>query len=251
LPADADWSGSDVVVNGAFVTRYLSDRATPIGLHVREGGRQASRIVGVVGDARERGLDQEPGPTVYWCLSAAMPIPYFVIRTRSEPASLADDVRLLIKDLEPLRAVYDMAPLDERIGDAFAENRLRMVLLSLFAAAALSLACIGLYGTLSYGISLRRREVGLRLALGAMRRTIVGHFLARALSVVALACVGGMLLYGAFARLLAGMLFGVSPADPLTLLGVTAIVMAVATLAVLIPATRAAFLDPVRVLRDT
>lgn len=250
LPTDPTAPGWDVMVNRAFATRYLSDRPTPIGLHVREAGDRPSRIVGVVGDARERGLDREPGPTVYWCLSAPMPIPHFLIRTRGEPEALAENVRRLMKDLEPLRSVYDVAPLEERIGDAFAENRLRMVLLALYAATALSLACVGLYGTLSYSISLRRREVGLRLALGAMRRAILGHFLARALSLVALACLCGVALSIASARLLAGMLYGVSPADPLTLAGVSGIVMVVAALAVLIPAARAAFVDPVRVLRD-
>ena len=250
LPTDANAPGWDVMVSREFVARYLSEWPTPVGLHVREAGRPASRITGVVGDARERGLDREPGPTVYWCFSAPTPIPYFVIRTRGEPEALAENVRRLMKDLEPLRSVYDVAPLAERIGDAFAENRLRMAVLALYAASALSLACIGLYGTLSYNISLRRREVGLRLALGAMRRAIVGHFLARALSLVALACLCGVALSIASARLLAGMLFGISPADPLTLLAVSAIVMAVATLAVLIPAARAAFVDPVRALRD-
>jgi putative ABC transport system permease protein len=248
--AGPDVPGTEAMINRAFVARYLSDRPTPIGLHLRQPGRPASRIAGVVGDARERGLDRDPGPTLYWCSTAATPMPYFLIRTHREPEVLAGDVRRLLKDLDPLRAVYEVAPLEERIGDAFAENRLRMVLLALFAATALALACVGLYGTLSYAISLRRREVGLRLALGAMRRTIVTHFLARALLVVTLACIGGIALAIASARVLAGMLFGVSAADPLTLSGVTGIVMLVAALAVLIPSARAAFVDPMRVLRD-
>jgi putative ABC transport system permease protein len=240
----------DVMVNRAFVARWLADRATPIGLHLRQPGEPASRITGVVGDARERGLDQPPGPTVYFCFPAATPIPYFLIRTRAEPEALTADVRLLLKDVAPLRAVYDVAPLEDRIGDAFAEDRLRMVLLALFAATALALACVGLYGTLSQGVNLRRREIGLRLALGAMRRTIVTHLLARALLVVAVACIAGVVLSVASGRLLAGMLFGVTPADPVTLFAVSGVVMVVAVIAVVIPAGRAALVDPNRVLRD-
>jgi putative ABC transport system permease protein len=204
----------------------------------------------VVGDARERGLDREPGPTVYWCLSAPTPVPYFLVRARGDLGAVAQSVRLLMKELEPLRSVYDIAPLEERIGDAYAENRLRTLLLVLFATAALALASVGLYGTLSYAVSVRRREVGLRLALGATRRGIIGHFMARAAWVVAPACVLGIVLSLASSRLLSSMLYGVSPSDPATLLGVVALLLAVATLAVLIPATRAALLEPTQVLRD-
>jgi len=242
----------EIMVNRAFVNRYLADRPSPIGLHLREmeGPIPASRIVGVVGDARERGLDREPGPTVYWCMSAPSPMPYFVVRARGDLGAVAQSVRMLMKDIEPLRSVYEVAPLEERIGDAFKENRLRMLLLAVFATAALSLACVGLYGTLSYAISVRRREVGLRLALGAPRHGIVGHFLARVAWVVGPACALGIALSLASSRLLSGMLYGVSPSGPATLLGVVGLVLAVATLAVLVPATRAALLEPTQVLRD-
>ncbi len=251
-PGGSEPPAYEMMVNHAFVERYLSDRPSPIGLHLREvdGPIPASRIVGVVGDARERGLDQEPGPTVYWCMSAPNPMPYFVVHARGDLGALAPSVRRLMKEIEPLRSVYEVAPLEERIGDAFAENRLRMLLLALFATTALSLACVGLYGTLSYAISVRRREVGLRLALGAPRRGIVAHFLARVAWVVAPACVLGIVLSFASSRLLSGMLYGVSPSDPTTLLGVVALVLAVATLAVLVPVTRAALLEPTKVLRD-
>src|SRR5690606_6665399 len=252
-PAGSEPPVYEIMVNRAFVNRYLADRPSPIGRHLREvegPSRRASRIVGVVGDARERGLDREPGPTVYWCMSAPSPMPYFVVRARGDLGAVAQSVRMLMKDIEPLRSVYEVAPLEERIGDAFKENRLRTLLLAVFAAAALSLTCVGLYGTLSYAISVRRREVGLRLALGAPRRGIVAHFLARAAWVVGPACVLGIALTLASSRLLAGMLYGVSSTDPATFLGVAALVLAVATLAVLVPATRAALLEPTQVLRE-
>jgi predicted lysophospholipase L1 biosynthesis ABC-type transport system permease subunit len=240
------------MVNRTFATRYLSKWPSAIGLHLSTGNSASpsERIAGIVGDARERGLDRDPGPIVYSCFSAPNPTPNFLVRTRGEPLAIAQAVRLKIKELEPLRAVYDIAPLDERIGDAFAENRLRMVLLVLFAMTALSLACVGLYGTLSYAVSLRRREIGLRLALGAVRGDIVRQFLMQGLRVAGLACVCGLVLLLAFTRVLSNMLHGVSPSDPITLSGVTAIVLVVAMIASLLPAIRAARLDPMHALRD-
>jgi putative ABC transport system permease protein len=245
-PLDA--AAKDVMINRTFAAHYLSGRSSAVGLHL--AGNPPGRIIGIVGDARERGLDRNPGPTVYACFSAPNPTPYFLVRTRGEPVAIAQAVRLRMKDLEPLRSVYDVAPLEERIGGAYAEERLRMVLLALFAVTALSLACVGLYGTLSYVVSLRRREVGLRLALGAVRCDIVRQFLAQGLRVAGLACVCGLALSIAFARVLSGMLYGVSPSDPITLSGVVAIVLAVVALAALIPATRAALVEPMQVLRQ-
>ena len=172
------------------------------------------------------------------------------MRTRGEPEDLAQTVRMKLKELEPLRSVYDIAPLEDRIGGAFAQNRLRTVVLACFAVTALVLASIGLYGTLSYVVSLRRREAGLRLALGAGRAKLVRQFLVHAWRVVALAIAAGLALSFLFARLLGGMLYGVSPADPVVLLTVMVTVLVVATAAALIPATRAALVEPMQVLRE-
>ena len=245
-------AAKDVMVNRAFVTRYLSLRTAVTGLHLstQTPGVAPARIVGIVGDARERGLDRDPAPIVYTCFGAPNPNPYFLVRTRNEPTSIAQAVRLRIKELEPSRAVYDIAPLEGRIGAAFTQNRLRAVVLVYFAAIALLLACVGLYGTLSYAVTLRRREVGLRLALGAVRADIIRHFLLQALRVVGAACAAGLALSLAFARVLSGMLYGVSPSDPLILSGVIGFVLIVATIAALVPATRAAFVAPMRALRE-
>src|SRR5688572_13485432 len=104
---------------------------------------------------------------------APNPFPWFIARTSSEPASIGNTVRQRLARLEPLRSVYDMAPLEERIGEAYAENRMRTWLLTIFATAALGLVCTGIYATLSYAVSLGRREVALRLALGALRWSVV------------------------------------------------------------------------------
>jgi ABC-type antimicrobial peptide transport system permease subunit len=136
------------------------------------------------------------------------------------------------------------------LDDVLSESRLRTVLLTFFAATAVSLACVGLYGTLTYSLSLRRREVGLRLALGAPRGEILKRFLLEGLGVSFLGCVAGSALAAASARTLAGMLYGVSPSDPATLSAVIALVLIVAAVASLVPAIRAARVEPMEVLRE-
>jgi predicted permease len=238
-----------LMVNESFVARYLSAWPSPVGLHL-SGDSRVGRIVGVVADTRDQGVDQVPGPTVYTCFSAANPFPYFLVRTQGDPLAIAQTVRVRLKQLEPLRSVYDLAPLDARIGEAFTEDRLRTIVLALFSATALVLASVGLYGTLGYVISRRRREVGLRLALGAKRGDIIQQFLGQGLRVAAVACVCGLTLAFATRGMLSGMLFGVSPSDPVTLSSVIGIVLMVTTMAALIPAVRAAFVQPTRALRD-
>ena len=242
----------DVMVNSEFVRRYLEERPSPIGRRFApvETFSPPGVITGVIGNARETGLERTPVPTVYPCSSAPYPTPYFLVRTHGEPEAMAATIRARFSELEPLRAVYDVASLEDRIDGAFAQDRLRTTILVVFAATALSLACVGLCGMLSYVVRLRRKEIGLRLALGAARRGIVRYFLLQAMRVVLLACAGGLALSLAFARLLAGMLYGVSASDPLTLSTVVAIVVAVAALAALVPATRAARLEPMQVLRE-
>ena len=241
----------EVMVNRAFARRFLGDTSSPVGLHLAaDAGSRPAQIVGIVGDARERGLDREPVPIVYTCFNAPNPTPYVLLRTSGEPAALIQAVRARVKAIEPQRAVYDIAPLETLLGDAFTQNRLRAGLVTVFAASALLLACVGLYGTLSYAVNLRRREIGLRLALGAMRRDIIRRYVTHVLLIAAAASVCGLALARALSGVVAGMLVGVSPGDPLTLAGVTTLVLLVAGIAALVPATRAALVEPMRVLRD-
>jgi putative ABC transport system permease protein len=247
---EARASDPSVMVNTAFAGRYFG--ASPVGRNLgRVDNDFTYRITGVVGDAREFALDRSPVPTVYACrIAYANPALAFLVRARGDPTAMTESVRTKIKELEPLRAVYDVAPLAERIGNEYSQDRLRMTALSLFSFVALSLACLGVYGTLSYVANLRRREVGLRMALGALRKQIVAQFLAKALAVVALACAAGLALSFALSQLVAGMLFGVSSTDPLTLVAVVALVTTVGALAALIPALRASRVEPMRVLRE-
>jgi putative ABC transport system permease protein len=242
-----------VIVNRSFADTYLQGQMG-IGKHIEMIGNsflKSGEIKGVVADARELGMNRAPAPTVYWCWNAPSPDPNYLVRTvGDQPMTMAQMLRQKIHEIEPGRSVFDITPLSDRFDDAFAENRMRTVLLAFFAATAISLACVGLYGTLSYSLTLRRREVGLRLALGAARGEILKRVLLEGAGVAALGCIAGCVLALAFARTLAGMLYGVTPYDPITLAIVIALVLVVALVASLIPAVRAAHVEPMQVLRE-
>jgi putative ABC transport system permease protein len=208
-----------ILVNRSFANSYAA-KSNWIGNHLEiPGGTFVTNgeIRGIVGDARESGMNREPSPTVYWCLTAPEPDPHYLVRTAMEPMALAETVRQKIHELEPGRSVFEIMPLEEHLDAAFAENRLRTILLSIFATTAVALACVGLYGTLSYSVNIRRREVGLRLALGALRGQILKQFLLEGLGVSFLGCIAGWALAVMSGRLLSGMLYGVSSSDVTTL----------------------------------
>ena len=163
---------------------------------------------------------------------------------------MGETLRRKLVEIEPTRSVFDVTPLEEHLSNAFSENRLRTVLLSFFAITAVSLASLGLYGTLMYLVNTRRREIGLRLALGALRGQIVKRFLARGMAVAVVAAAAGLGLALVFTRVLAGMLYGVSATDPFTLTIVMLGTLSVAGCACFIPAVRAARVEPMQVLRD-
>jgi putative ABC transport system permease protein len=241
------------VVNRSFADTYLRGR-TAIGSHVgvvpANPYLESAEIRGIVADAREEGLGHEPSPMVYFCLNAPVPSPAFLLRTQGEPMALAETVRHKVHDIEPNRSVYEVMPLEEHLRDTQAESRLRTALLTFFALTAVALACMGLYGTLSYIVSTRRREVGLRLAVGALRGQVVTQFLFEGLRASVLGCLAGLGLAAAFSRLLSKMLYGISPSDTATFAGVALLVLVTGTLACLLPAARAARVDPMQVLRD-
>jgi putative ABC transport system permease protein len=242
-----------VIVNRSFANTYFGNNPA-IGRHLATSAFSQFSLMGevrgIVADSREQGLNTEPQPTVYWCSNIAFPGTHFQVRTRGEPGTLADTLRRAIHQIEPSRSVFDVQVLEERLSSSFAEDRLRTTLLSLFALTAMSLASLGLYGTLSYFVTIHRREVGLRLALGALRQQIAVRFLFQGLRVSILGCMFGFVLAAASARLLSGMLYGISSFDGVTFGGVILLVLVVAAVSTILPAARAARTDPMCVLRE-
>jgi putative ABC transport system permease protein len=252
-PCRDDPSTFGIVVNRSFANKYFG-AGSPIGHHLSNTALAnfplQGEIRGIAADAREEAINSEPVPTVYWCMNNPVPDPYYLIRTRGEPLAMTDTIRRAISKLEPNRSVFDIEPLTDRLGDSFAEDRMRTALLSAFAMTALTLACVGIYGTLSYVVNLRRREIGLRLALGAVRQQIAVLFLSHGLRAVVIGCAAGVGLAATLSRVLSGMLYGVSGFDALTFSAVILVMLTVAVFSTLLPAMRAARTDPMRVLRE-
>jgi len=246
---------SELSPSKALVTRAFADRffpgADPIGHIMLAPNRQRLDIIGVVGDVRERGLANAAEPLVYWCgYSGYWPDVFFVVRTNPARAVSLPMIRAALAEIEPSRAMYAVRPLEETLADSKAQRRLNTVLLTLFAATALLLAAMGLHGVLSQLVAARRREIGVRMALGARASQILAAVVGQAAVVTGLGIAAG--LAGAFvlARFMTSLVFDISARDPLTFTLVPIVLAAVAGIASFIPARRAAATDPMDALRQ-
>jgi predicted permease len=252
-PCDARTEGTGVVVNRSLASAYFGS-INPVGRHIKPvvngSGIGLNTIVGVAGDAHEAGINQEPVPTIYWCATVVDPARVYLVRTPGDPSSVAASVRRAVQSVEPARAVYDLAPVPAQLSEAFGEVRLRTLLLTLFAATALTLACVGLYGTMTYLFTTKRREIGLRMALGATRSGVGLRFAGRGLAMAILGVAAGLCLTAWSARFLSGMLYAVQSNDAIAIAGAILTMLAVALLASAVPAIRVTRLDPMRTLRE-
>jgi predicted permease len=238
----------EIVVSSAFASRFFpGERA--VGQRIVQ--RWPGEIVGVVADVREQGLMKDPEPIVYFCgLMPYWPDPYYLVRSDpGRPVTVAA-VREAVREIEPLRAVYDSAPLTERMAESLSQPRLNTILLAAFAGTTLVLAAIGLYGMLAQFVAYRRREIGVRMALGARPADVLKQVLGHAASVVGVGLALG--LAGAFvlARFMASLVFGIPARDPVTFGIVPLLLAAMAAAAAAVPARRAVRVDPVQALRD-
>jgi putative ABC transport system permease protein len=172
-----------------------------------------------------------------------------VIRTHDDPAAIMGPVRRAVAQLDPNEIVYAVETMNGVIERSFAARRLSMILLALFAALALMLSCIGIYGVISYLVGERTREIGVRMALGAQRSDVLRLVLGQGAKMALLGVVFGIALAAGLTRLMSAQLYGVSPRDPLTFAGVALVLMLVALAACYIPARRAASVDPTEALR--
>ena len=241
-----------VVVDRAWARRFFPGQEV-VGRRFRNGGCTTcnwTTVVGVVGDVRWTGLDaSQADGTVYYPLVDS-PSAFLVVRTAGDPAALAAAVRQAVRELDPGLAVADVATGDDLMDEALATPRYLTVLIGLFAGTALVLSLVGIYGVMAYFVQQHTREIGIRLAIGGnpgqVRRLVVFHGLRLVLAGVVVG-IGAAVLAG---RLMSTVLFGVSPSDPRILVGVPAALLAAAIAACLIPAERAAAMDPADILRD-
>jgi putative ABC transport system permease protein len=209
-------------------------------------------IVGVVPEVKYDGLEAPPEPTLYvpyaqnrWWRSM-----YLVVHARGEPMDLVPAIRARVTARDPLVPLQEIRTLEQLASESVATPRFRAILLGSFGAIALLLACAGIYGVLAYDVAQRRRETGIRLAIGADRRRILADTVRRGMRLAAAGIAIGSLAAVGATRLMAGILFEIDPLDPVTFAGAAAILAAVGLAACAIPAWRAARTDPVDAIRS-
>jgi predicted lysophospholipase L1 biosynthesis ABC-type transport system permease subunit len=213
-------------------------------------------VVGVVADEKHAGLGAPVNrkwyrPHAQWSQSSRNPIRAMtlVLRTDGDPVSLVRPARDAIRGLDPRLAVSEVRTLEDVVGASVSRQRFTMLLLAIFAAIALVLAAVGVYGVMSYWVSERTREIGIRMALGATQRQVTALVVREGLvPVVAGVAAGGVVALGV-AGVMRGLLYGVAPRDPATFVGVGLALVAAAVAASWLPARRAARLPPVEALR--
>jgi putative ABC transport system permease protein len=247
------------VINQAMAETYWRGE-DPLGKRLRLGpgragvGQPASKtwitIVGVIADARTESLANASVPQVYLSLYQETPKELAIfLRGGLNASAIPEEVRAMVQSVDPELPVYGAQTLDDAVSESLAERRFSMEMVACFAATALLLAALGIYGVISYIVSERTRDIGIRLALGAERGKILAMVLRQGLGLAmagaALGLVGSVIV----SHLMAGLLYGVMPTDPLTFVGVTLVLTGVALAACYIPARRAMRVDPMIALR--
>ena len=241
----------DAMVNRRFVEQYAAGQNV-IGRRLRfsQQGGGVFQVVGVVGDVREDRPAAPVVPYVYACLPAgSWPDPDYVVRADGDPRALTATIRQLVKSLDPTRPVFGLTPLTDVMDAALDQPRLNATALGTFAAAALVLAALGLYGLLMLLVGQRRRELGVRLALGATPRDLVRVVVAGAGRLVVAGLAMGLALTLVAGRLLRAMLFGVGPYDPRALAAAVVALALAALVAIVIPARQAASVSAMDAMR--
>jgi putative ABC transport system permease protein len=252
-PADSEGAPGVILINETTARRIWPGE-DPLGKRVKVGGLDHSwlTVIGLVGDVHHVGLDAAPDMQVY-IPHAQWPFPdsdmTFVLRTAGPPTALASAARQVIHSLDGTQPLSRVMPLEGYVGLSVQGRRFALVLIGAFAGIALLLSVVGIYGVTAYGVAQRTREIGIRRALGAQGREVLGLLLRQGLLLILAGTVLGVLASVALTRFLASMLFEVKPTDPLTFALVVALLVCVAVSACWIPARRAMSMDPVIALR--
>jgi predicted permease len=245
------------IINETMARQYWPGE-NAVGNRFKLGGTDSTRpwvtVVGIIGDVKEMGLEApakaefffpyQQMPEMLWNMPRDL-----TVRTTGDPLSLVPAVRQAIWAVDPAQPVSNIRTMNEVVGEEVAQRRMGMTLLAAFAALALLLSSLGIYGVLSYAVTQRTQEIGIRMALGAGRQDVLRLVMADGLRLATAGVAIGLGVSFALTRLMTGLLFGVSASDPITLAGVTLLLTAVALLACYIPARRAAKVDPLIALR--
>jgi putative ABC transport system permease protein len=246
--ADSPW----VVVISDSMARQYWRRENPIGQRLRFGSPTPRTVIGVVGDVLHQGLDGETKPEMYVPVQQAPNIessPTIVVRTALDSSAAAADLRAAVSAIDRAVPVDRIGTVEQLVSASVAQPRFRAVVLATFSILALAMASIGIYGVMNYVVIQRTREFGIRLSMGATRLDVLRLVLGRAATLIGIGtCVGlaGSIL---LVRLIAGLLFGTAPLDPVTFVTVPFVLASVALLASYIPARRATLVDPLVALR--
>ena len=251
---DARGAARNVVVNEALARKYWPPDGNAVGQRLSIGNGEMMTVIGVVGDVRELGLDGPPEPGVFIPLDqvgegAFMRPRHLVVRTDGDPLALAAPVRGVIRAVDADQPVSSVRAMDEILDAELANRNTQLTLIGAFAVMALVLAAVGIYGVLSYTVSQSTNEIGLRMALGARQTTVVGAVVRSALGTALIGTGVGLVAAYALTRAIASFLYGVSPTDPVTAAAVAGVLLLVAGLAALVPALRAASVNPMTALR--
>ena len=250
--SDRDSKLNLAIVNEALVRTTFAGQ-DPIGKQLTNFGPDSItlQIIGVVGNVRHAGLDAAPHSEIYQLLGQAQwPSMYFVIRSStSDPTSLTSAAQRVVWNIDKDVPLANIRSMQDLIANSVQRRKFGMLLLTIFAATAMLLAAIGLYGVMSYSVAQRTREIGVRMALGARRPDVLALIVRRGMALVLMGIGFGLVLSLASARLISGLLFGITATDPLTFGGVASLLALVAFVANYLPAKRAASVDPMVALR--
>jgi len=250
--AESDGENKVALVS-TLTAEHLWPGQNPLGKRFRIGDPDGPyvQVTGVVGDVRGARLDRAPRLTIYvpYWQRRTFGGPSLAVKTAVEPLALSSSVRSAIHGIDAELPVPRFETMQEAVGESLAQRRFQMDLILMFAATALLLAALGIYGVISYSVAVRTNEMGIRMALGARGDDILKMILRQAMMPVAVGASAGLLAFLVAGRLLAGLLYGVSPADGATIASVVLILAAVATFASLVPARRASRVDPIVALR--
>jgi putative ABC transport system permease protein len=251
LLRDSDTTASSraVVVNRAFAERFFPDQ-DPLGQRLTFFGPTEWTIVGVIENERFHGLISSPSIAAYVPLAQApSSTPALLVRTPGDPLSIAMGVRAAIREIDPALAVFAMEPLADTLSNSLTAQRFLMLLLVLFAALAVTLAAIGVYGVLAYLVAQRTKEIGVRMSLGASARDVAGLVARQGTTLAGLGLVIGIALALASSRWLSGLLFQIAPTDVATFAAVAGIMAIVVAVSIWVPVQRAVSIDPLVALR--